>query len=160
MAQLTAFVQQRNRHGYRRQRTAPLPSRTAKSRNQSQLGVDGLDVAYLATLNDGFSALQVSSRCLVDDWFYARSRPFGPLHRWLMDNAAAELPALSTLVEYGYGVADYARPPSDIATALETSCPALSKEQCCVPPFRHHDLPHITTASLRCTARCCVYKDR
>jgi hypothetical protein len=65
-----------------------------------------------------------------------------------------------SLSKYGYGVADYARPPSGIATALETSCPALSKEQCCVPPFRHHDLPHTTTASLRCTGRCCVYTDR
>ena len=31
---------------YRRQRPIPLLSRTAKSRNQSQLGVDGFDVAH------------------------------------------------------------------------------------------------------------------
>jgi hypothetical protein len=37
--------QQRIRHIYRRQRTAPLPSRTAKSRHEPQLGVDGLEVA-------------------------------------------------------------------------------------------------------------------
>ena len=43
--QLAAFIQQRIRHVYRRHWPAPLPSRTAKSRHQSQLGVDGLDVA-------------------------------------------------------------------------------------------------------------------
>jgi hypothetical protein len=37
-------MQQRIRHDYRRQRPTPLPSRTAQSRHQSQLGVDGLDV--------------------------------------------------------------------------------------------------------------------
>jgi hypothetical protein len=37
--QLAAFIQQRIRHVYPRQRTTPLPSRTAKSRHQSQLGV-------------------------------------------------------------------------------------------------------------------------
>ena len=43
-----------------------------------------------------------------------------------MDDAAtAELPARSSLVEYGYRVADYARPPSDVATALDTSGPPL-----------------------------------
>jgi hypothetical protein len=31
--QLAAFIQQRIRDGYRRQRTTPLPSRTAKSRH-------------------------------------------------------------------------------------------------------------------------------
>jgi hypothetical protein len=41
--QLAAFIQQRIRYVYRRQRPTPLPSRTAKSRHQSQLGVDGLD---------------------------------------------------------------------------------------------------------------------
>ena len=35
------------------------------------------------------------------------------------DPATAELPARASLVEYGYRVADYARPPPDIATALE-----------------------------------------
>jgi hypothetical protein len=36
------------------------------------------------------------SRCLVDDWFHARSRRPCPLHRWLMDDATtAELPARS-----------------------------------------------------------------
>jgi hypothetical protein len=43
--QLASFIEQRIRHGYRRQWPAPLPSRTAKTRHQSQLGVDGLDVA-------------------------------------------------------------------------------------------------------------------
>ena len=37
-----AFIQQRIRHVYRRQRPTPLPSRTAKNRDQSQLAVDGL----------------------------------------------------------------------------------------------------------------------
>jgi hypothetical protein len=45
LGQLAAFIQQRIRHGYRRQRPTPLPSRTAKSRHQMQLGVDGLEVA-------------------------------------------------------------------------------------------------------------------
>ena len=40
-SQLAAFIQQRIRNVYRRQRPAALPSRTAKSRHQSQLGVDG-----------------------------------------------------------------------------------------------------------------------
>jgi hypothetical protein len=35
---------------------------------------------------------------LVDDWFHARSRRASPLHRWLMDGAAAaELPARSSI---------------------------------------------------------------
>jgi hypothetical protein len=42
MAQLAAFIQQRVRHVCRRQRTAPLPSRTAQHRHQSQLGIEGL----------------------------------------------------------------------------------------------------------------------
>jgi hypothetical protein len=41
-----AFIQQRIRHIYRRQRPTALPSRTAKSRHQAQLGVDGLDIAH------------------------------------------------------------------------------------------------------------------
>jgi len=41
-----AFIQQRIPYVYRRQRPAPLPSRTAKSRHQSQLGVDGVDVKH------------------------------------------------------------------------------------------------------------------
>jgi hypothetical protein len=42
---------------------------------------------------------QVSSRCLVDDGFHARSRRAGPLHRWVMDDAATAelLPARSSL---------------------------------------------------------------
>jgi hypothetical protein len=44
-SQLAAFIQQRIRYVYRRQRPTPLPSRTAKTGHQSQLGVDGLDVA-------------------------------------------------------------------------------------------------------------------
>jgi hypothetical protein len=47
--QLAAFIQQRIRHVYRR-RTTPLPSRTAKSRHQSQLGCDGLDAAHARRL--------------------------------------------------------------------------------------------------------------
>jgi hypothetical protein len=43
-----AFIQQRIRHVYRRQRPAPLPSRTAKSRHQSQFGVDGPLVPHIA----------------------------------------------------------------------------------------------------------------
>jgi len=42
--QLAAFIRERIRYGYRRQRPTPLPSRTAKSRDQSQLGVDSFDV--------------------------------------------------------------------------------------------------------------------
>jgi hypothetical protein len=41
-----ALIQQRIRHVYRRQRSTPLPSRTAKSRHQSQLGVEGVEVAH------------------------------------------------------------------------------------------------------------------
>jgi hypothetical protein len=44
--QLHAFIQQRIRHVYRRQRPTSLPSRTAKSRHQSQLGIDDLDVPH------------------------------------------------------------------------------------------------------------------
>ena len=40
-SQLTALIQQRIRHVYRWQRPTPLPSRTAQSHHQSQLGVDG-----------------------------------------------------------------------------------------------------------------------
>jgi hypothetical protein len=47
---LAAFIQQRIRHAYRRQRPTPLPSRTAESRHQSQLGVDGLDAAHARSL--------------------------------------------------------------------------------------------------------------
>jgi hypothetical protein len=43
---LRALIQQRIRLGDRRQRPTPLPSRTAKSRYQSQLGVADLDVAH------------------------------------------------------------------------------------------------------------------
>jgi hypothetical protein len=42
--QLAAFIQQRIRHAYRRQRPTPLPSRTAKSSHQSRLGVDGVSM--------------------------------------------------------------------------------------------------------------------
>ena len=45
-SQLAAFIQQRIRHVYRRQRPSPLSSRPAQSRHQSQLGVDGLDVTH------------------------------------------------------------------------------------------------------------------
>src|ERR1700755_2854333 len=41
LGHLAALIQQRSPHGYRRQRPPPLPSRTAQSRHQSQLGVDG-----------------------------------------------------------------------------------------------------------------------
>jgi hypothetical protein len=44
--QFAAFIQQRIRHIYRRQPPTLLPSRIAKSRHQSRLGVDGVDVAY------------------------------------------------------------------------------------------------------------------
>ena len=44
------FIQQRIRHVDRRQRPTPLPSRTAKSRNQSQLSFDGLDAAQARSL--------------------------------------------------------------------------------------------------------------
>jgi hypothetical protein len=50
LGQLATLFQQRIRHIYRRQRTSPLPSRTAKSRHQSQLGVDGFDVAHAVTV--------------------------------------------------------------------------------------------------------------
>jgi hypothetical protein len=63
------LYQQRIRHVYRRQRPASTPElrRAAKGRQQLQLGVDGLDVAHLATLNDSVLRAQVSSRCLVDE---------------------------------------------------------------------------------------------
>jgi len=48
--QLAALIQQRIRHIYQRQRPTPLPSRTAKSRHPSQLGVDGLEVAHVRSL--------------------------------------------------------------------------------------------------------------
>jgi hypothetical protein len=44
--QLAALIQQRIRHINRRQRPTPLLSRTAESRHQSQLGVDGFGIAY------------------------------------------------------------------------------------------------------------------
>jgi hypothetical protein len=44
--QLAAFIQQRIRHVYRRQRSTSLQSRAAKCRHQAQLGVDDLDVAH------------------------------------------------------------------------------------------------------------------
>jgi hypothetical protein len=43
--QLTAFIQQRIRHVYIQQRVTLLASRTVKSRNQFQLGIDSLDIA-------------------------------------------------------------------------------------------------------------------
>ena len=43
-----ALIQQRIRHGYRRQRPTPLPSRMGKGRRHAQLGVDRLDVACAA----------------------------------------------------------------------------------------------------------------
>jgi hypothetical protein len=45
VGQLAAFIQQRIRHVYRRQRPTPLPSRT-----QPKLGVDGLKVAHPSSL--------------------------------------------------------------------------------------------------------------
>jgi hypothetical protein len=42
LGQLAALIQQRIRHGYRRQRLTPL-RRTAESRHQSQLSVGGTD---------------------------------------------------------------------------------------------------------------------
>jgi hypothetical protein len=50
LGQLAAFIQERIRHVYRRQRTTPLPSRTPKGYYRSQLGVDGLDVAHARSL--------------------------------------------------------------------------------------------------------------
>src|ERR1700751_3389604 len=49
------LIQQRSRHGYRRQRLTPLPSRTAQRRHQSQLGIDGLDVAQRQPIGNGAS---------------------------------------------------------------------------------------------------------
>jgi hypothetical protein len=46
LGQLVAFIHQRIRHVYRRQWTSPFPCRTAKSRHQSQLSVDALDVTH------------------------------------------------------------------------------------------------------------------
>ena len=40
----------------RRQRTTPLPSRTAKRRHQSQLRIDGLDVALRRLIREGFES--------------------------------------------------------------------------------------------------------
>src|SRR5260370_27950805 len=45
VGRLAAFIQQRIRHVHLLQRPGTLPSRTAKRRHQSQLGVDGLGVA-------------------------------------------------------------------------------------------------------------------
>jgi hypothetical protein len=44
--QLAAFILERIRHVNRRQRAVPLPSRTAQSRHQSQLGVFGEAVGF------------------------------------------------------------------------------------------------------------------
>jgi hypothetical protein len=46
LGQLPAFIRQRIRHVYRRRRPTQLPSRMTESRNKSQLGIDGLDVAH------------------------------------------------------------------------------------------------------------------
>jgi hypothetical protein len=72
LGQLAAFIEQRIRHVYRRQRSTPFPSRTAKSRHQSQLGVDGLDVAHLATLNDSFlnRRVKLAVAYFVDDFLH------------------------------------------------------------------------------------------
>jgi hypothetical protein len=45
-----AFIQQRIRDFYRWQRSAALPSRIAKCGHQSQLGVDGFDVAHARSI--------------------------------------------------------------------------------------------------------------
>jgi hypothetical protein len=57
MAQLAAFAQQRIPHGYRRQWTTPLESCAAKSRHQSHLGVDGVDVAHARSVSPGNGAV-------------------------------------------------------------------------------------------------------
>ena len=44
--QIAAFIEQRIRHTYRWQQPTPLPSRTAKSRHQSQLGIDDVAVTH------------------------------------------------------------------------------------------------------------------
>jgi hypothetical protein len=41
LVSFAAFIQQRIRHVYRRQRPTPLPSRTAKNRHQPKLIVEG-----------------------------------------------------------------------------------------------------------------------
>jgi len=56
------FIQQRISDAYRRQRAAPLPSRAAKSRHQSQLGVDGLDVAHGAAQHQPLGAKLLAER--------------------------------------------------------------------------------------------------
>ena len=48
---LAAFIQQRIRRVYRRQRPTPLPSHMVKDRHQLQLGVDGFDVAHAPSVD-------------------------------------------------------------------------------------------------------------
>jgi hypothetical protein len=70
----TAVIQQRIRHAYRRQRPTPLPSRMTKGRHQSQLGVDGFDVASPG--NPGrFRVSRPRRRCWRDCWTSCVRRP-------------------------------------------------------------------------------------
>jgi cell division septum initiation protein DivIVA len=71
MAQLSASIQQRVRHGYRRQRPAPLPSRAAKSAHQSQLGIAGPDVAHARSVS---GCLRRHTSLVVIAHLFARRR--------------------------------------------------------------------------------------
>ncbi len=63
-------------HVYRRQRPAPLPSRTAKSCNQAQLGVDGLDVTHARSVGPlgcgGTSPANLHVACVVSNRYRRR----------------------------------------------------------------------------------------
>jgi len=60
LKEVAAFIQQRIRHVYRRQRPTPLPSGRAQHRHQSQLGVDGLPARMSGALTTATAACRVS----------------------------------------------------------------------------------------------------
>jgi hypothetical protein len=76
-----------NLHGEPRQRDGAHTKRKIAAalgqRGAAQIGPINYSDAELCDLVPS----PYVGRCLVDDWFHARSRRSCPLHRWLMDDA-------------------------------------------------------------------------